>query len=326
MRKSDPYDVLGINRSASEKEIKKAYRRLARRYHPDLNRSSKESEIKFKEIQEAYEILSDTQSRRNYDAYGHAGIAGNFNNFGSSGSGGPFFGAKFGRSGANSGSFYGTPRGGPFEQGFSSSSTFEDVISELFRGSSGRRGRKHEPESGSDVEHRIIIEFEQAYEGAWVSVSVLNRTIDVHIPPGVDTGSKIRVTGQGAPGSRGSPSGNLILNITVKPHLFFRREGLHIHMPVPVSISEAILGAEVEIPGPAGTLFLKIPPGTQSGTVFRFRGKGFSSVKNSEKGNLYATAHIQVPDKLDMTSRELLNELERRNPINPRAQLWGKNR
>ncbi|MGO9119649.1 MAG: DnaJ C-terminal domain-containing protein [Desulfomonilaceae bacterium] len=326
MRKSDPYDVLGINKSASEKEIKKAYRRLARRHHPDLNRSSKEAEIKFKEIQEAYEILSDSQKRANYDRFGHAGVAGNFNNFGSSGAAGPFFGAKFGRSGINFGSFYGNPRGGPFDQGFSSSSTLEDVISELFRGSSGRRGRRHEPESGSDVEHRIIIEFEQAYKGAWVSVSILNRTIDVHIPPGVDTGSKIRVAGQGVPGSRGGTSGNLILNITVKPHLFFRREGLHIHMPVPISIGEAILGAEVQIPGPDGTLFLKIPPGTQSGTVFRFKGKGFSSVKNTEKGNLYATAHIQVPDKLDMTSRELLNELERRNPINPRAHLWGKDR
>jgi curved DNA-binding protein len=325
MRKADPYDVLGVNRSASEKEIKKAYRRLARRYHPDLNKSGKEAEIKFKEVQEAYEILSDTQRRRNYDAYGHDGFAGNFNNFSSSGAG-PFFGAKFGRPGANFGSFYGAPRGGQFEQGFSGSSTFDDVISELFRGSSGRRGRKHEPESGSDVEHRIIIEFEHAYRGAWVSVSVLNRTIDVHIPPGVDTGSKIRVGGQGALGSRGGPAGNLILNITVKPHLFFRREGLHIHMPVPISIGEAILGAEVEIPGPDGALFLKIPPGTQSGTVFRFKGKGFPSVKNTEKGNLYATAHIQVPDKLDMTSRELLKELERRNPINPRAHLWGRDR
>ena len=222
MRKSDPYDVLGINKSASEKEIKKAYRRLARRHHPDLNRSSKEAEIKFKEIQEAYEILSDGKKRANYDDSDMPELHGNFNNFGSSGAAGPFFGAKFGRSGVNFGSFYGTPRGGPFDQGFSSSSTFEDVISDLFRGSSGRRGRKHEPESGSDVEHRIIIEFEQAYKGAWVSVSILNRTIDVHIPPGVDTGSKIRVAGQGAPGSRGGPSGNLILNITVKPHLFFR--------------------------------------------------------------------------------------------------------
>ncbi len=325
MRKPDPYDVLGINRSASEQEIKKAYRRLARRYHPDLNKSGKEAETKFKEIQEAYEILSDSQKRRNYDSFGHAGVSENFNDF-NSGATGPFFGAKFGRSGINFGSFYGNPRGGQFEQGFSSSSTFEDVISELFRGTSGRRGRKSGPEPGNDIEHRIIIEFAQAYKGTWVSVSVLNRTIDVHIPPGVDTGSKIRVSGQGSAGLRGGPSGNLILNITVRPHSFFRREGLHIHMPVPISIGEAILGAEVQIPGPDGNLFVKIPPGTQSGTVFRFKGKGFSSVKNGERGNLYATANIQVPDNLDMTSRELLNELERRNPINPRAHLWGKDR
>ena len=326
MRKPDPYDVLGVNRSASEQEIKKAYRRLARRYHPDLNKSSKEAEGKFKEIQEAYETLSDSRKRRNYDTFGHAGFDGTFSDFGSSGASGPIFGSRFGRSGFNFGSFYGNPQGDPFGQGFSGNSTFDNVFSELFRGSSGRRSRKHVPEPGGDVEHRVVIEFEHAYRGAWVSVSVLHKTIDVHIPPGVDTGSKIRVSGQGAPGSRGGPPGNLILNVTVKPHQFFRREGLHIHMPVPISISEAILGAEVQIPGPDGTLWVKIPPGTQSGTVFRFKGKGFPSVKNAENGNLYATAHIQVPEKLDMVSRELLNELERRNPINPRAHLWGKDR
>jgi len=326
MRKPDPYNVLGIDRSASEHDVKKAYRRLARRYHPDLNKSGKEAETKFKEIQEAYEILSDSEKRRNYDAFGHAGVSGNFNDFSSSGAAGSFFGTKFGRSGIRFGSFHGKPQSGPFEHGFSDSSTFEDVISELFRGGSGRRVRKPGPETGSDLQHNLSIEFEQAYSGAWISISVMNRNIDVHIPPGVDTGSKIRVSGQGARGVRGGPSGNLILDITVKPHRFLRREGLHIHVTVPISIGEAILGAEVGIPGPGGNLFLKIPPGTQSGTVFRFKGKGFSSLKNAERGNLYATVHIQVPDKLDTTSRELVNELERRNPINPRERLWGSTR
>lgn len=324
MRKADPYNVLGIDRSASERDVKKAYRRLARRHHPDLNKSSKEAETKFKEIQEAYEILSDSEKRRNYDAYGHAGVNGNFNNFSSPG--GSFFGTRFGRSGVNFGSFYGNPQSGPFEHGFSSSSTFEDMISELFRGTSGRRARKPGPEPGNDLQYNLTVEFEKAYSGSWISISVMNRNIDVHIPPGVDTGSKIRLSGQGARGIRGGPSGNLILNITVKPHAFLRREGLHIHVTVPISIGEAMLGAEVEIPGPDGNLFLKIPSGTQSGTVFRFKGKGFSSLKNGERGNLYATVHIQVPDKLDTTSRELVNELERRNPIAPRKRLWGSNR
>jgi curved DNA-binding protein len=326
MRKPDPYNLLGIARSASEQEVKRAYRRLARRYHPDLNKSSKEAETKFKEIQEAYEILSDSEKRRNYDAFGHAGVNGNFNNFSSSGDPGSFFGTRFGRSGVNFGNFYGSPAGGPFQHGFSGSSTLEDMISELFRGASGRRAKKSGPEAGNDLQHDLTIDFEQAYSGSWISLSVMNRNIDVRIPPGVDTGSKIRVSGQGVRGARGGPSGNLILNINVKPHPFFRREGLHIHVTVPISIGEAILGAEVEIPGPEGKLFLKIPAGTQSGTRFRFKGKGFSSLKNSERGNLYATAQIQVPDKLDETSRELVNELERRNPINPRKRLWGSNR
>ena len=326
MRKPDPYNVLGVDRSASEQDVKKAYRRLARRHHPDVNKSSKDAETKFKEIQEAYEILSDSEKRRNYDAFGHAGVNGSFNNFSSPGGAGPFFGQRFGRSGVNFGSFYGNPQSGQFQHGFSSSSTLEDMISELFRGASGRRVRKPGPEAGNDLEHNLSIGFEQAYTGSWISISVMNRNIDVHIPPGVDTGSKIRVSGHGTRGVRGGPSGNLILNINVKPHPFLRREGLHIHVTVPISIGEAILGAEVEIPGPEGNLFLKIPPGTQSGTVFRFKGKGFSSLKNGERGNLYATAHIQVPDKLDPTSRELVNELERRNPINPRKRLWGNNR
>lgn len=326
MRKPDPYNVLGIDRSASEQDVKKAYRRLARRHHPDVNKSSKEAEAKFKEIQEAYDILSDSRKRRNYDAYGHAGVSDNFNNFGSHGEAGSFFGTRFGRSGVNFGSFYGNPQSGQSQQGFSSSSTLEDMISELFRGGSGRRPRKPGPETGNDVQHDLSIEFEQAYSGSWISMSVMNRNIDVHIPPGVDTGSKIRVSGQGTRGVRGGSSGNLILKVNVKPHPFLRREGLHLHVTVPISIGEAILGAEVEIPGPDGNLLLKIPSCTQSGTVFRFKGKGFPSLKNGERGNLYATAHIQVPDKLDPTSRELINELERRNPINPRKRLWGSNR
>ncbi len=326
MRKPDPYTVLGIDRSASERDVKKAYRRLARRHHPDLNKSSKEAETKFKEIQEAYEILSDSEKRHNYDSFGHAGVSGNFNNFGSAGAGGPFFGTRFGRSGVNFGSFYGNQQSGPFGHGYSSSSTFEDMISELFRGAPSRRDRKSRPEPGNDLQHSLSVEFEQAYSGTWISISVMNRNIDVHIPPGVDTGSKIRVSGHGARGLRGGPSGNLILNINVKPHPFLRREGLHIHVTVPISIGEAMLGAEVEIPGPSGNLLLKIPSGTQSGTVFRFKEKGFSSLKNGEKGNLYATAQIQVPDKLDATSRELVNELERRNPITPRKRLWGSDR
>ncbi|HTY25522.1 MAG TPA: DnaJ C-terminal domain-containing protein [Desulfomonilaceae bacterium] len=326
MRKPDPYSVLGVDRSASEQDVKRAYRRLARRHHPDLNKSSKAAEAKFKEIQEAYEILSDSEKRRNYDAFGHAGVEGNFQGFGSPGSGSSFFGRGYGRSGFNFNPYSGSNRSGPFEHVFSGASTFEDMVSELFRGASGRRNRRTAPQPGSHLQNDLTLEFGQAYSGAWVSVSMMGRNIDVHIPAGVDTGSKIRVPGQGGPGLRGGQPGDLFLNIIVKPHPVMRREGIHIQMVVPISIGEAVLGAEVQIPGPNGALFLKIPAGTQSGTVFRFKGKGFPSLKNAERGHLYATVHVHVPDKLDGASRELVNELERRNPMNPRERLWGRKR
>jgi len=310
MAKRDPYSVLRVSRSASEADIKRSYRKLARQYHPDMNRNSKASEVRFKEISEAYEILNSPEKRRLYDLYGHEGVDPNFHGFGSPGSRNPFEGMRFGN---NSYAFnFGNASGNP-GQGF-----FDDLFSEFMRSGSGRGARRPQPQAGQDIEYNLTVEFEQAYHGMSAELRILDRRIEVRIPAGVDTGSRVRVPGQGAPGLYGGKAGDLYLNVRVTPHAYFRREGKDIHLTVPITFGEAILGARVELPGPDGRLALKIPQGTQSGTSFRFKGKGFPDPKLSGRGDFLVTVHIVVPDTIDATSRELVAEFERRNPFNPR--------
>lgn len=310
MSKRDPYSVLGVSRSASDAEIKKSYRRLARQYHPDMNRDSKSAEARFKEISEAYEILNNPEKRRLYDLYGHDGVNPNFAGFGSSGGRNPFEGMRFGNSGYsfNFGNFSGDPR----------QSFFEDLFSEFMRPGSGRGSRRPHAQAGQDIEYNLTVDFEQAYHGLTAEIRIMDRRIEVRIPAGVDTGSRVRVPGQGAPGLYGGKAGDLYLNIKVQPHVHFRREGKDIHLTLPITFGEAVLGARVELPGPDGRLALKIPQGTQSGTSFRFKGKGFPDLKRSGRGDFLVTVHIVVPDTIDSTSRELVAEFERRNPFNPR--------
>jgi DnaJ-class molecular chaperone len=168
----------------------------------------------------------------------------------------------------------------------------------------------------------LTVSFDQAYHGISVEVRVLDRTINVRIPAGVDTGSRVRVPGQGAPGLRGGSAGDLYLDIQVQSHPHFRREGIDIHLAVPLTLGEAILGSRVEIPGPTGKMILKVPVGTQSGAVFRFKGKGFPSLKDERRGDFFATTSIVMPENLDPVSRDLVAEIERRNPANPRAAFW----
>lgn len=328
MKKRDPYTVLGVSRSASDEEIKKAYRKLARRFHPDLNRGSLAGETKFKEVVEAYEIIGDKTRRRSYDLYGHESDAGAPFGFG-------FGGRQGGDTRRNSGDFgfdfnfrrHSAGAGDQFFRGATPGQTpFEDVLSEILWGQSRRRTTRPTAQRGTDLQYRLSVEFLQAYHGVLVEVRVLDRTINVRIPAGVDTGSRVRVPGQGAPGLRGGPPGDLFLDIEIPPHPYFRREGTNIYLTVPLTIGEAVLGAKVEIPTPEGALMLKIPSGTQSGTVFRFKGKGFPSLKNEVQGDFFATANIVVPEHLDSVSQDLLAEIERRNPLNPRAALWGSNR
>ena len=198
---------------------------------------------------------------------------------------------------------------------------FEDVFSEFFRTEGRRNGRRSVPRKGDNLEYDLAIEFEQAYFGVSADVRVLDRRITVRIPPGVDTGSVVRVPGQGAPGSRGGESGDLFINIAVAQHRLFRRDGVDIHLEVPISIKEAILGARVEAPGPEGRLALKVPAGTQSGTSFRFRGKGFPSLKNEQRGDFFITTRIVIPDKVNASSEDLISEFDKLNPVRLREGL-----
>lgn len=307
MTKRDPYSVLGVGRTASDDEIKSAYRRLARVHHPDMNNNSKSSEKRFREISEAYEILNDKERRRNYDRFGHEGLGGSHEYR----SANPFSGSGFGRRDFN------------FRFGGSGSSgygVFDDYFSDFFGpGATGQT--KRYASKGDDLEYDLSITFEQAYQGVSAVVRVLERRINVHIPAGVDTGSVIRVPGQGAPGRRGGAPGDLYLNVTVSSHGVFRREGSDIHLTLPISFAEAILGAKVEIPGPEGRLMLKIPAGTQAGTSFRFRGKGFPSVKANGRGDLYVTTQIVIPSRVSQAAEDLVAEFDRLNPMNPREGL-----
>jgi DnaJ-class molecular chaperone len=311
MAKRDPYSVLGVSRAASEAELKRAYRKLARQYHPDMNGNSKVAEVRFKEISEAYEILSDQEKRQRYDMYGHEGVNADFGGFGSSTGRNPFEGVRFGNRGYsfNFGNFSGNTG-----QGF-----FEDVFSEFQRAGGGRGARRPSAQPGKDIEYNLTVDFLQAYQGMAAELSILDRRIDVRIPAGVDNGSKVRVAGQGAPGLRGGRPGDLYLNIRVTPHEYFRREAHDIHLTVPITFGEAVLGARVELPGPEGRLALKIPAGTQSGTNFRFKGKGFPDLKGTKsRGDFFVTVQIAVPDTIDSASRDLVAEFERRNPHDPR--------
>ncbi|MGC8907879.1 MAG: DnaJ C-terminal domain-containing protein [Desulfomonilaceae bacterium] len=308
MRKSDPYKILGVRRDASDEEIKRAYRRLARQYHPDLNNNSKASEQRFKEISEAYEVLSDSDKRRRYDMYGY-GESWDQPTSGAYGSGG-FYRQR----GYHFGGAY------DFDQS-AGGGIFEDFFSQFVRAQSFGRDRNYGPARGRDYEYNLTVDFDQAYHGVHAFVRIKDRRIEVKIPAGVDTGSRIRVPGQGAPGIRGGAPGDLFLDITVRPHGLFKRDGKNIYFSVGISVAEAVLGGPIEIPGPDGRLVLKIPPGTQSGTVFRFREKGFPSLSDPVRGDFLVTANIVVPHVVDEPSRRILEEFDKRNPVHPRKGL-----
>lgn len=309
MKKSDPYKVLGVHRGATDDEIKKAYRRLARQHHPDLNNNSGASEQRFKEVSEAYEVLSDSEKRRRYDRFGHGDPSWD-----------PFGGSSYTSWGGYTGSSFQSGRGYQFGRG-AGGGVFEDFFSEFVRSQPYGGRRSYRSARGRDYEYSLTVDFDQAYLGVHAFVRIRDRKIDVFIPAGVETGSRVRVPGQGEMGGRGVAAGDLYLEITVRPHDFFRRDGKNIYFTVGVTVAEAILGARVEIPGPDGRLALKLPPGTQSGTVFRFKEKGFPSLSDPIRGDFLVTSNIVVPEAVDDVSRSILEEFERRNPIRPRRGL-----
>ncbi len=396
--KKDYYETLGINRSADDDEIKKAYRKLARKYHPDLNPGDKSAEDRFKKVQEAYDILSDDNKKKVYDQYGFYSDNIPPNAGGGSGAGpqaGPNFdGFDFAeyirnqqRAGGAPGNGYSS---GPQEDlGGSSGSSFRDIFSEMFGGS--KKGRAPQPERGADLEYGLNIDFWQSIKGTQVRLNIsrqetcevchgsgssgnsvavcpecdgtgtvtqmagamkfnltCNRcggsgrlknacpncrgegrlshpdSVEVRIPQGVPSGSRLRVPGKGNAGSVGGPSGDLYITIRVDEHPFFKREGDNIEIKIPLTVSEAGLGAKIEVPTIDGRALLKIPQGTQNGQKFRLREKGIFNSRKNTRGDEIVEVFLQAPDVHDERTRDLLRQLAQVQTEDVRTEIWSQ--
>ena len=320
----DYYKTLGISKSSSKDEIKKAYRDLARKYHPDLNPDNKNAEEKFKEIQEAYEVLYDDQKRQQYDAFGSTG-------FNTQQGGGPGFSSSYTYSG-DIPSFdeifkdifsYAGGQGGPFRQQTRGRS---DKLNDLF-GNFGR-GAGFSEQKPKNTQHEITVDFNTAIKGGTKDLTINSRDtrgkqksekLSVKIPPGVDTGSKIRIQGKGE--QIGNKRGDLILKVKVQTHKIFRREKNNIIIDLPVTFYEAALGTKVDVPTIDGNARMVIPPGVQNGSKLRLKNKGVKNIKTGKNGDQYVIIKIVMPDKIDKNVLDKLEEIKNSNPYNPRKDF-----
>lgn len=367
MTKRDYYEVLGVAKDAAEADIKKAYRRQAMKLHPDRNAGDTKTEAEFKDVKEAYEVLSDQQKRATYDQFGHAGLDA------AAGGGG---------------------RGGPgFNPGDAFGDIFGDVFGDIFGG--GRRGRST-VFRGADLRYELALTLEQAVFGDTVNLQLptlaacttcegsgakpgtkpvtcrtcegngqvrmtrghfsiqqpcptcrgsgqqieqpcascqgrgriqKNKTLAVKVPPGVDNGDRIRLSGEGEAGQNGGPSGDLYVEIHMQPHEIFQRDGADLSCVIPISYATAVLGGTVEVPTLAGEVALKVPPETQSGRAFRLRGKGVRPVRGSGPGDLYCRVEVETPVKLNAAQKKLLENFNEAlvaggDRHRPRSQSW----
>lgn len=312
MANHDYYETLGVSRNATQDEIRKAYKKLAREYHPDNRPGDVAAEQKFKEIQEANSVLSDPEKRAQYDRFGSA--------FQNAGAGGPQF--HWSTSGPGGAVDLEDILGGGFDLG--------SLFGGMGGGGGGRRRQqaRPRPQAGQDVEMEIEIPFHVAVEGGQHSLPLRRQNgsverINVKVPPGVDTGSVIRLSGQGHPGVQAGPAGNLRLTVKVAPHPYFRREGNNILLDVPITPPEAVLGTKVEVPTiKEGNVTLSIPPGTSSGAKLRLSGLGVPDPKTKQRGDQYIVVKIVVPKTLDEDSRKLYEQLAAQSPFSPRENLW----
>ncbi len=362
MSKRDYYEILGVEKSVTEAELKKAYRRIAMKHHPDRNPDNKESEDKFKEANEAYEVLSDAQKRAAYDQYGHAGV---------NQQGGGFSGAE----------------------GFSDA--FGDIFGDIF---GGGRGRRRGPQPGSDLQYNLTLDLEQAVKGAEVKIEIPttvsckpcdgsgakpgskistcatcngmgqvrmqqgffavqqacphcggrgkkieepctscrgkgvvrdNKTLNVKVPEGVDNGDRIRLSGEGEASRDGGQNGDLYVQITIRPHALFERDGRDLYCDVPITIVDAALGGEIEVPTLDGRVKLKIPAETQTGKMFRLRGKGVKPVRGGHVGDMLCRVMVETPVNLTKRQKDLLRELQETldsdstaHQHNPKRNSW----
>ncbi len=365
MAKRDFYETLGVAKNASEEEIKKSYRKLAMKYHPDRNPDSKESEEKFKEVKQAYEMLTDPEKRDAYDRYGHAGVDPNMGGGGGGGGSGGF------------------------------ADSFGDIFGDIF---GGGRSRSAGPQvyRGADLRYNLEITLEQAAHGFDTTIRVpswdkcdtchgsgakpgtapstcttcaghgqvrmqqgffsiqqtcpkchgtgkvitdpcapcggagrikRNKTLEVKIPVGIDNGMRIRSSGNGEPGTNGGPAGDLYVEIHIKPHAVFQREGDDLHCEMPISFAKAALGGEIEVPTLSGKVSFTIPEGTQSGKTFRLKSKGIKGVRSGYPGDLFCHVVVETPVKLTDRQREMLREFEKSTvdggaKHSPQSKTW----
>ena len=380
--KHDYYELLGVPRKASAKDIRTAFRKLARKYHPDLNPGDKSAEEKFKQLQEAYDVLSDSKKRQMYDQYGF------YSDNIPPGGPGPSYGT--GDEGANVNFDFGGFDFGGGTGAASGASSFRDLFSQFFGGGHGRAGMEPEHEAGGDLEYQIEIDFWDAVRGAVKKLTITRldacdvcrgtgavgspqtcptchgtgtiqqaagkmrfnvpctrcggtgklrtacktcggegrvrrtETIDVRIPAGVANGGRVRVPGKGNAGTMGAPAGDLYLRVVVKPHEYFERRGNDLYTKVPVTVSEATLGAKIEVPTMDGRSVVRIPPGTNSGKTLRLKEKGVPSARNGARGDQYVEIQVVVPQPTDERVRNLMKELESVAPADPRKDLFSK--
>jgi DnaJ-class molecular chaperone len=310
----DYYATLGVGKTATDKEIKQAFRKLARKHHPDVNPGDKAAESKFKEINEAYEVLGDPPKRKKYDELGANWRA--YEQAERTGGPNPFAGQWNVNVGGGQGGFR-TMTQEEMEQMFGDQNPFSDFFTTFFGGGfggaessarGGARGRSRSRQ-GRDVEHEIELSLEDAYHGTTRRLSLKHdghtRTVDVRIPVGVGDGSRVRISGEGESGTGGAASGDLYLRVRLSPHPIFERKGRDLYVKVPLPVTTAVLGGEIEVPTIAGkAVRLRIPTVTQNGQVFRLKGYGMPAVnRNEDKGDAYARVEVQLPTQLSADER-----------------------
>jgi len=389
--KHDYYETLGVPKNASADDIRKSYRKLARKHHPDLNPGDKSSEERFKNVQEAYDVLSDTKKREMYDQvgfYSENGFQG-----GAPPGGQPPPGMDFG--GFDFTDYFNSlqqaGRGQPRQRGGGGGGGFGDIFSQFFRRGGGQEEEAGEPEKGSDLEYALNIDFWQAIRGTQARINITRHevcgtcngtgaasgsavtcpqcngsgsvsqmagamkfnltcpkcggkgklqnacptchgdgriarteTVTVNIPAGAQNGSRLRVPGKGNAGTLGAPAGDLYITTRVEEHPFFHRDGDNIEIQVPVTVSEAGLGAKIEVPTIDGRTLLKIPPGTQNGKKFRLREKGVFNSRKNQRGDQIVQVSLHLPKVQDERTKEILRELAQLQPEDPRAEIWAK--
>jgi DnaJ-class molecular chaperone len=317
---NDPYKTLGVAKSASEAEIKKAFRNLAKKHHPDTHPGDEKAKQRFQEISSAYDVVGDKDKRAKFDA-GEIDASGNPRGFDprAYGQQGGFRGNPFGGGGAgNDRDFHFSWGQGEEQPGFSA----EDIFAEILGGrrSGGGGGRQRGPARGEDFQIAVTVSFAEAVRGGTRRVILQNgEQIDVKIPPGLREGQSIRVKGRGGAGRNGGPGGDVLIQMHIAPHPFITRDGNDLRMDLPVTLKEAVLGGKVPVPALGGVVNLSIPPGSNTGTVLRLKGKGVPATKDQGAGDLYVQLVVSLPDKPDAALTDFMEGWK--TEYDPRAKL-----